>query len=160
MKLLTVLRYSINLLFFSFILLVLSVHVLSFYEGQHELDIHFWEIQVFVLVYEVIILMALYYLRKFVLNAEKETPLDESTRKYLKLSGVFCLIFGLLDCYKIIGLYSYYSANVGDYNNLFYLGISACSSVFFATFIGLFFIYLSNVLAFSDEIRQENKFTI
>jgi hypothetical protein len=32
--------------------------------------------------------------------------------------------------------------------------------LFFIFFIGIFFIYLSDVLASSDEIRQENSLTI
>lgn len=160
MKLLTVLKYSINFIFFSFILTELLVHVLSIYNGQYASDIYFWWTITYILIHEIIILMVLYYLRKFVLNADKGTPLDKSTRKYLKLSGIFCLIYGFLDSYKLIIVFEFYSTT-GEYNNPFFVeNIWACSSLFFTIFIGLFFIYLSQVLASSDEIRQENKLTI
>ena len=160
MKLLTVLRYSINFIFFSFILTELLVHVLSIYNGQYASDDYFWWSIIFILIHEIIILMVLYYLRKFVINADKGTPLDKSTRKYLMLSGIFCLLYGFLDCYKLTGVFEFYSTT-GEYDSPFFVeSIWAIGSLFFTIFIGLFFIYLSKVLASSDEIRQENKLTI
>ena len=66
----------------------------------------------------------------------------------------------VLKSHKLIGVFEFYSIT-GEYNNPFFIeNILTLSSLFFTIFIGLFFIYLSKVLATSDEIRQENKLTI
>ncbi len=163
MKLLTILKYSINLIFCSYILTELVIHGLSIYNGQYqnESGINFWGPLLYVLIHEIIIIMILYYLRKFVLGAEKGAPLDKSTRKYLKLSGIFCLIYGLLDCClelpTVLELYRY-SSELS--NSIFAESIWTIGFLFFIIIIGLFLIYLSEVLAASDEIRQESKLTI
>ncbi len=160
MKLLTVLRYSINFLFFSFILTELLIHFLAIYKGQYSSDFYSWRSIMYILIHEIIILMVLYYLRKFVINADRGTPLDKSTRKYLKLSGIFCVIYGFLECYNLTGFFEFYRV-IGEYNDPFFVqSIWAFSSIIFAIFIGLFLIYLSKVLASSDELRQENILTI
>ncbi|NJC27940.1 DUF2975 domain-containing protein [Neolewinella antarctica] len=161
MKLLTTVKYSINFLFFSFILTGLLNHVL-FYNGLPESTstTYFWWLHIYIISAEVTVLLALYYLREFVLSSIRGTPLDESTRKCLKLSGIFCLVYGLLDCSTLLGIFDYYRAN-SEFNNHFVGTIfRTCSSLFFTFFIGIFFIYLSKILESSDEIRQENKLTI
>ncbi len=161
MKLLSVLKYLINTIFILFLLTGISVHVLSFYnEPSYTSQAGFWWSQLFILMYELVVLMVLYGLLRFVLSADKGTPLDASTRKYLKLSGVFCLVSGVLSCGQVAGIFTYYSAN-GGYTNQFFVDVLWGSiPVFFVVFIGVFFLYLSDVLAFSDEMRQENKLTI
>ncbi len=163
MKLLTILKYSINFLFVSYILTELAIHVMSIYNGQYlnEAGILLWGPLMYIIIHEIMLLMILYYLRKFVLEAEKGTPLDRSTRKYLKLSGIFCLIYGLLDCcFELSTVFEHYSYRSEFGNAFFAESIWTIGFLFFIIVIGLFLIYLSEVLASSDELRQESKLTI
>lgn len=166
MKVLTLLKHLINFLFFAFLgsacLLYIGPFVSPSFADYNSREI-FWLLTVFPLVHLIIIFMILFFLRKFVLHATVGTPLDASSRKYLKLSGIFCLIYGLLRVPQFFALITFYRVvGFDDVNSIsqltgFFVDLG---SLFYSLLIGLFFIYLSKVLESSYLIKQENQLTI
>lgn len=166
MKVLTVLKYLINFVFISFLVCACLILITPFYDPS--LTEFFtadtmWMYLFFPIIHLTAIFMILFYLRKFVHHSTVGTPLDESSRKYLKRAGIFCLIFGFLKMPQLFGLITFYSAvGIDGWNDAF----SATSnflqfgSLFYSMLIGLFFIYLSKVLESSYLIKQENQLTI
>lgn len=104
--------------------------------------------------------MILFFLRKFVHNSDMGAPFDRSTRKNLKLSGIFCLIYGLIRIPELTGILTFYRVTGEVPLSNIWSGLLDIGSFFYIILIGLFFIYLSKVLETSDAIRQENKLTI
>lgn len=163
MKILTVLKYLINFIFITYLVSACLWLGWPFYDNSYAQYDNGGILSAFIivpLIHMMIIFMILFYLRKFVHNAEVGTPLEKSTRKHLKLSGIFCLIYGFLRIPEVAGIIAFYKAT-GEFNpSLINYSILDFGSLFFTFFIGLFFIYLSKVLEYSDTIRQENILTI
>ncbi len=163
MKVLTLLKHFINFIFVAFILSAILMIVVPFYNQaytDYNASDTFWMLIIFPVVHSLIIFMILFYLRKFVNHSHIGTPLDKSTRKYLKMSGVFCLISGLIRIPEVIGIIEFYRIS-GEFDPLLVTnGFIDFGSLFYIILIGLFFIYLAIVLESSDVIRQENKLTI
>lgn len=104
--------------------------------------------------------MILFYLRRFVMNSVGGNSLDKSTRKYLKLAGVFCLIYGVLEIHDFSGIISFYMHGAELNSSMITSGFLDFGALCFTFLIGLFFIYLSKVLELSEVIKQENQLTI
>ena len=162
MDVLKTLKYLVNFIFIAFIISAVIMLASPYYD-QSYVDYSSSNVLgmlIFSIVHLIPIFLILFYLRKFVLGSDIGTPFDKATRNNLKLSGIFCLISGMIKASEVAGVFAYYSYTK-DYNaSLITNNFFDFDSVFYMTFFGLFFIYLSKVLETSDLMREENKLTI
>ena len=162
MKVITILKYLVNFIFIAFLLTSALVLSNPFWDSSFAevstVEV-VWKL-VFSLIHLSVIFMILFYLRKFVQGSDMGTPFDQATRKYLRLSGIFCLVYSMIKVFDIAGLITYFRV-IGDYDlRLVSESFLDFGSFFYLLFFGVFFIYLSKVLETSDLIREENKLTI
>jgi len=163
MKILTVLKGLINFIFLAFLIAALTVILIPFYHQSYSdySSSEVFSMLILVPVFHLTVtFLILYYLRKFVYHSLENTPLDELSRKYLKLSGIFCVISGIIKIPQLTGLITFYNVTGELKTSMIASQFLDFDSLFFIILIGIFFIYLSMVLDKSDELRQENKLTI
>jgi len=163
MKILSVLKYLINFIFLTFLIAAITVMIIPFYHqsySDYSSTEVFWMLIIYPIVHLLVTFLILYYLRKFVYYSFDGAPMDESSRKYLKLSGIFCVISGIIKIPQFTGLITFYNISGELKTSMIASQFLDFDSLFFIILVGLFFIYLSKVLDKSDELRQENKLTI
>jgi|GEM_PF-4699493 len=119
-----------------------------------------WYAIIFISIHLIVIFMILFNLRKFVINSVSGNALDKSTRKYLKLAGIFSLIYGGMPIFNLFGIISYFKSAGGVSVTLVTDAFFEVGKLCFLFVVGLFFLYLSNVLQQSEELKQENQLTI
>lgn len=161
MKTLTILKYAINFVFFSYII---TSGITLFQMAMQDIDNignpAFWYAMIFIMAFHVVIFLLLYYLRNFVLCSINETPLNHRSRKHLRKAGLFCFIFAFLNLYEVFATVELFYQQINSKFDVFLMSYMSSGSFFFLVLVGLFFIYLSKVLEKSDEIRTENSLTI
>lgn len=162
MKVLMILKKLINFTYFSFVPLAIFYLIFPLYSSSiiYESRSMFWLNIILPTVYLSVIFMIIFFLRKFVLNSFVNKPFDESARKYLKLSGIFCVVYGSLSLPQIFGYIVYYSTVGVDHVNSMVYNFLNFGTFHYSILIGLFFIYMSKILEVSDLMEQENQLTI
>lgn len=163
MKILSALKHLTNFIFIAYIISAILILILPFINPSIQISTGPDKYLVYLampLLYLLIIFGILFFLRKFVVTSFRKEPIDESARKNLKFSGLFCILYGVISIPKIFALIQFY--RISETTNISFMlsHIFDFGSIFYMILIGLFFIYLSKVLETSDIINQENKLTI
>ena len=163
MKVLQILKYLVNFSLVVFLVTaffsVLHPFTDSFYTGV-EMEKYLWVQVTYIAVHLGVIFMILYYLRRFIVNSANGKSLDKLTRKYLRMAGIFCLLYGIIKIPQLSAFLSFYFNYTSSDSSILSAGFMEVGSLCFTFLIGLFFIYLSKVLELSDMIEKENRLTI
>ncbi len=163
MKVLTILKHTINILFIAFVLSSAYTLIYPYLDESYSrikpVEIFAYESS-YVFIHLFVLAFALYYLRKFVIQSSLNEPFDQLSREYIYRSGIFCILFS---CIRIIDLFFqllHYDFGLQSKIELVVFELTHLGSMFFMLFFGLFFIYLSKVLAQSELFLKENQLTI
>ncbi len=182
MDVLTVLKHAINAFFFVY-LIIACLWMIPPINGTPGLDFinvinntvtngsggpveeiegaFYWYQLIWFTFHIIMFLLILFFFRKFVLHSVVGESFDKSTRKYLRYAGICCIIYGAIRvCTDVIGPLAYYWRGAQDYLVMLSMDFVGFGSPFFTLIIGLFFMYLSKVLALSEMIHHENELTI
>lgn len=163
MNVLTILKHFINFIFYAFIPLSIGILIYPFMNpdviGQ---DWKGTAIVIIILpaIHLLCIFFILYYLRNFVFKSFVGEPFQKSSRKYLKWSGIFCLIYSLIKTPQLFGLITFYRIAGHEDPSFILDGVFEFGIICLIAFVGLFLIYISKVFELSDQLKQENQLTI
>ena len=166
MKALSILKHLINFIFIVFILSSCLTFLEPFLQPSFSLSDYegiggIWLLFVLPSVYLLIIFFILFNLWKFIHNSVIDKSLGRSSRKYLKRSGIFSIIYGIIlklpQVLSMMQLQWGEGFQTGRMNAGLLLDLL---DILLLVFFGLFLIYMAKILELSNKLKQENELTI
>lgn len=163
MRELRIIKHLINSIFFGFIPLGLGLIIYPYlhaksggYAQGESLFLH----SLYPAIHCLAIFCILFCVRKFVQESYIGDHFQASSRKYLKFSGIFCLVYCVIKLPETFAFYTFYKVAGSMEPFQWMTSIFEVGSLCMMMLIGLFLIYLSKVFELSYQIKEENDLTI